>query len=177
MVTTSVELPDRALASLGAGRGGGAAAVAAAVTWHAPTAPTTATTPSADVRLRSANRDPGARRVERAGSLAPAIGLEHATAGAKGRNLGAPAALEHAPGAQRRSLGRRSWTRRCRRDMKRRVSRARIALVLALVLTAGAAHAGSGTLDPKAKAHLNRGLELYAQKDYAAAIAELEATP
>lgn len=58
--------------------------------------------------------------------------------------------------------------------MTRRVSRARFALVLALVLTAGAAHAGSGTLDPKAKAHLDRGLELYAQKDYAAAIAELE---
>lgn len=58
--------------------------------------------------------------------------------------------------------------------MTRRVSRARFALVLALVLTAGAAHAGDGALDPKAKAHLDRGLELYAQKDYAAAIAELE---
>ncbi|MCC6902473.1 MAG: hypothetical protein IT377_26105 [Polyangiaceae bacterium] len=54
------------------------------------------------------------------------------------------------------------------------MSRARFALAFALLLTAGAAHAGGSAIDPKAKAHLDRGLELYAQKDYAGAIAELE---
>lgn len=54
------------------------------------------------------------------------------------------------------------------------MSPARFALALALLFTAGAAHAGGSAIDPKAKAHLDRGLELYAQKDYAGAIAELE---
>jgi tetratricopeptide (TPR) repeat protein len=47
-------------------------------------------------------------------------------------------------------------------------------LSAALIALAGSAHADDATLDPAAKTHLDKGLELYGQKKFSEAIAEFE---